>query len=107
MPELGKRRMSLDAIPRAGLIAHKELLATGDIIGFVSERAALDYFHIGFVVVGADGNLSLRHAARSRGRVLDEPLGGFLAVNRVKAVTLLRAREPKAVAGRSGQPHFT
>lgn len=98
MPELGKRRMSLEAIPRARLLANKELLATGDIIGFLSERAALDYFHIGFVVVGADGNLWLRHAARSRGRVLDEPLNGFLAANRVKAVTVLRAREPKAVA---------
>jgi hypothetical protein len=98
MPELGKRRMSLTAIPRAGLIAHKELLATGDIIGFLSERASLDYFHIGFIVAGANGELSLRHASRSRGRVLDEPLNGFLAFNRVKAVTVLRAREPKAAA---------
>ena len=97
MPELGARRMSLAAIPRASLLANKQSLATGDIIGFLSERARLDYFHVGFVVVAPGGDLWLRHAARSRGRVLDEPLGRFLGVNRVKAVTMLRAREPKAV----------
>jgi hypothetical protein len=97
MPELGARRMSLAAIPRASLLANKQLLATGDIIGFLSERPKLDYFHVGFVVVAPGGDLWLRHAARSRGRVLDEPLGRFLAINRVKAVTVLRAREPKAV----------
>jgi hypothetical protein len=97
MPALGARRMALAAIPRASLLANKQLLATGDIIGFLSERARLDYFHVGFVVVAPDGDLWLRHAARSRGRVLDEPLGRFLSVNRVKAVTVLRAREPKAV----------
>ena len=97
MPALGPRRMALVAIPRASLLANKQLLATGDIIGFLSQRARLDYFHVGFVVVASDGDLWLRHAAKSRGRVLDEPLGRFLSVNRVKAVTVLRAREPKAV----------
>lgn len=99
MPELGARRMSLAAIPRASLLANKQLLATGDIIGFLSGRERLDYFHIGFVVVAPGGDLWLRHAARSRGRVLDEPLGRFLSVNRVKAVTVLRAREPRDVVG--------
>ncbi|MDI1346760.1 MAG: DUF1460 domain-containing protein [Pseudolabrys sp.] len=107
MPALGARRMSLAAIPRASLLANTQLLATGDIIGFLSERARLDYFHVGFVVVAPDGDLWLRHAARSRGRVLDEPLGRFLSANRVKAVTVLRAREPRNVAGQIGQPYFT
>lgn len=95
MPQLGARRKSLSAVPRASLLANKESLATGDIIGFLSERPSLDYFHIGFVIVAPDGDLWLRHAARSRRRVLDEPLGRFLVVNRVKAVTLLRPREPR------------
>jgi hypothetical protein len=95
MKALGPRRMQLAALPRATLLVNKELLATGDIIGFLSERPRLDYFHTGFVVVGDDGDLWLRHAAKSKGRVLDEPLVRFLAVNRVKAVTLLRPREPQ------------
>ncbi len=94
MRALGVRRVSFDAIPRANLLANRSQLATGDIIGFMSRRPGLDYFHIGFVVVGPDGELLLRHAARSRGRVLDERLAHFLAVNRVRRVTLLRPLEP-------------
>lgn len=95
MPALGARRMSIAAVPRASLLANKELLATGDIIGFLSQRPRLDYFHIGFVIVAPDGGLWLRHAAKSSRRVLDEPLVRFLSFNRVKAVTLLRPREPQ------------
>ena len=96
MPELGAARMSIAAVPRASLLANKELLVTGDIIGFLSQRPRLDYFHIGFVIVAPDGSLWLRHAAKSRRRVLDEPLVRFLNVNRVKAVTVLRPRGPEA-----------
>jgi hypothetical protein len=93
MPELGARRMSLSAIPRASLLAHKDLLLTGDIIGFLSQRPGLDYFHIGFVVVADNGELWLRHAAKSRHRVLDERLDRFLSHNHVHGVTLLRPQE--------------
>jgi hypothetical protein len=93
MPALGARRMSLSAIPRASLLAHKDLLLTGDIIGFLSKRPGLDYFHIGFVVMADNGELWLRHAARSRHRVLDERLGRFLSHNHVHGVTLLRPQE--------------
>ncbi|MDO9411275.1 MAG: DUF1460 domain-containing protein [Pseudolabrys sp.] len=95
MPALGARRVSLHAVPRADLIDNKQLLATGDIIAFLSQRPKLDYFHVGFVVVAPDGGLWLRHAAKSRRRVVDEPLLRFLATNRVKAVTLLRPQEPE------------
>lgn len=94
MPALGTQRMMLSTVPRESLLANSALLRTGDIIGFVSERPRLDYFHIGFVVFDERG-LSLRHAAQSKRRVLDEPLSRFLIINRVKSVTLLRAREPK------------
>lgn len=93
MPELGARPMSLTAVPRVSLLAHRDRLLTGDMIGFLSQRPALDYFHTGFIVVGADGDLWLRHASKGKGRVLDERLVRFLKVNRVRAVTLLRAEE--------------
>jgi len=94
MRGLGPRRMSLVAVPRANLIAHRDLVATGDIIGFLSQRTGLDYFHTGFVVVDAKGNLWLRHAARSQGRVLDDSLARFMSVNGVRAVTVVRPQEP-------------
>jgi len=93
MPDLGARRMSLVAVPRAALLANKDRLSTGDIIGFLSRRPRLDYFHTGFIVV-REGELWLRHAAKSRRRVVDERLPRFLAVNGVRAVTLLRPQEP-------------
>ena len=93
-PGLSARDMSLVAVPRASLLANKERLATGDIIGFLSRRPGLDYFHTGFIVVRDGGQPWLRHAAKSRHRVLDEPLARFLAVNRVERVTLLRPQEP-------------
>ena len=95
---LGRRHFSMTVIPRAVLLANKSKLGQGDIVGFVTARPNLDYFHVGFVAFGKDGELMLRHAAQSRRRVLDENLERFLAVNRVRYVTLLRPEEPAAAA---------
>lgn len=94
MRGLEPRRMSFVAVSRAKLVAHRDLLATGDIIGFLSRRPGLDYFHTGFIVVDAKGDLWLRHAARSQGRVLDSSLARFMSVNGVRAVTVVRPQEP-------------
>ena len=75
------------------------MLANGDVIGFVSRRPNLDFFHTGLVMLRATtAQLMLRSAAQSRRRVLDEPLARFLAANNVQHVTLLRALEPPAAA---------
>jgi Protein of unknown function (DUF1460) len=96
--ELGRRRFSMSVIPRAALLANKSELAPGDIIGFVTTRPNLDYFHVGFVAFGNGGELLLRHASLSRRRVVDERMDRFLSVNRVRYVTLLRAEEPVSEA---------
>jgi hypothetical protein len=95
---LGKRRFSMLVIPRARFLANKRLLANGDIVGFVTQRPNLDYFHVGFVAFGSNGELLLRHASQSRHRVLDERMDRFVAQNRVRYVTLLRPEEPAAGA---------
>jgi hypothetical protein len=92
---LGRRRFDMQVIPRAVFLDNVALLRTGDIVGFVTERPNLDYFHIGFVAFGDDGEFLLRHAAKSRGEVLDERMVRFLRVNRVRYVTLLRPQEPR------------
>jgi len=91
---LAPRRALFTAIPRASLVAHTARLATGDIIGFLSERPGLDYFHTGFIVVAPSGRVWLRHAAKSRQHVLDEDLARFIARTRAKRVTVLRPQEP-------------
>ena len=60
------------------------------MIGFVSRRSYLDFYHTGFIAFGKNGELLLRHASQSRRKVLDERMETFLAVNGVKYVTLLR-----------------
>ena len=98
MPEFGERHVTLDTIARADLLANPKLVATGDIVAFVSRRPTLDYFHTGFVVFDQAGKMYLRHAAQSKRRVLDERMDKFLAFNRVQRVTLLRPQQPPPVA---------
>jgi len=92
-PELGKRRVVFGAIARGTLLANKSLLLPGDIIGFVSVRAGLDYFHTGLVAFGRKGELLLRHASKSRHHVLDEPIEEFFASTRVRWMTIARPRD--------------
>ena len=93
---LGRRRFDMRVIPRDTFLANKAMLEAGDIVGFVTRRPNLDYFHIGFIAFGTDGEWLLRHASESHGRVLDERMERFVAHNRVHYVTLLRPVEPPA-----------
>jgi hypothetical protein len=94
---LGRRRFRMPVIPQASLFANKTLLANGDIIAFVSRRPNLDYFHVGFIVLDDKGQLMLRHASQTHGRVLDERMDRFVAQNSVRYVTLWRPQEPHVV----------
>ncbi len=94
---LGRRHFVMQVIPRAVFLDSTALLKDGDIVGFVTQRPNLDYFHIGFVMFDDGGHFLLRHAAKSRGRVLDERMDRFVAINRVKYVTLLRPQERAVV----------
>lgn len=93
----GRRQVSITGIAPKIVLANDRRLANGDIIGFVSRRPNLDFFHTGLVIFEDDGALMLRHAAQSRRGVVDEPLAGFLAANKVQYVTLLRALEPPPI----------
>ena len=90
---LGKRRVSLTVIPPAAMLANERRLAGGDVIGFVSARPNLDFYHTGLIAFAEDGALMLRHASRSRGQIVDEPMDRFVAVSRPGHVTLLRVVE--------------
>ena len=94
----GKRHVTINAVAKSTLLANKHLLSTGDIIGFVSRQSRLDYFHTGLIMFGKGNVLLLRHASQSRGKVLDQRMDRFLAVNRVKYVTLLRPVEQEPAA---------
>jgi hypothetical protein len=89
-PAVGRREWTLEAMTKSTLLAGGKQLVTGDIIGFVSGRQNLDYFHTGFIAFAPTGELLLRHASRSQRRVVDERMAIFASVNPVRYVTLLR-----------------
>jgi hypothetical protein len=92
--EFGKHPVSITAVDKSTMLDKKSLLAPGDIIGFTSRRAGLDYYHTGLIAFTKNGDLLLRSAALSKGRALDQKMTAFIASNPVKYVTLLRAAEP-------------
>ena len=91
---LGKRHYVIRAVATPTLLASRKALQAGDIVGFVSRRSELDFFHTGFVAFDPRGALMLRHASQSHGKVVDEPMTSFAARTGVNYVTLLRAQEP-------------
>ena len=94
---LGKRDYTFAAVATPVLLAHRKALLPGDVVGFVSRRSDLDFFHTGFIAFNKRGRLVLRHASQSHGRVIDEDMESFVATTGVKYVTLLRAQEPSPV----------
>lgn len=98
--EFGPRHVSIVAISKGTLLKNAKLLAPGDIVGFTSRRANLDYYHTGLVAFGRTGELLLRNASQSRGRVVDDKMTAFVSVNPVEYVTLLRAAENTPVVER-------
>ncbi|MEX0841798.1 MAG: N-acetylmuramoyl-L-alanine amidase-like domain-containing protein [Xanthobacteraceae bacterium] len=97
--ELGPRKVSITGIAPSTLMANRQLLRNGDVIGFVSRRSRLDFFHAGFIAFAKKGTLLLRHASQSHGRVVDEDMQAFLAANGVRYVTLLRAEDQMTANG--------
>ena len=90
---LGRRNYMIAGIAGKTLLANKDALKSGDIVGFVSRRPWLDYFHTGLVAFDAKGGLLLRNASLSRGKVVDQSMKGFLAINGVRYLTVLRPQE--------------
>jgi hypothetical protein len=94
---LSPRTFVMTVIPRGVFLANTSQLKDGDIVGFVSHRSDLDYFHTGFVAFVRD-RLMLRHASETHRRVVDERMDGFLARYGVRYVTVVRPQEPKRAA---------
>jgi hypothetical protein len=86
--------------PKRKLGRVKGRLADGDLILFVSTRRGLDVFHTGLLFFdrgcdrgGGRDRLLLRHAARSRGLVVEQGLEEFMKANRMSGFIVLRPRE--------------
>jgi len=68
---------------------------SGDWLGFVSHRPRLDTFHVGMLIV--EDQLMVRHASRSRGRVIQEPLDHCMVAWDVPGLLVARPLHPSSI----------
>lgn len=100
VPGLPPRRARFASVPKSRLSALAPRLANGDVVFFASTKPGLDVFHCGFLVKGG-GAWRLRHASRSAGRIVEEPLFSFLRANRMAGLIVVRPLEvPRAEPGK-------
>ena len=91
LPDYPAREVALRWLEASSAELLPGLVRTGDVVCFVSTRDDLDTFHVGLLVTGP--SLLLRHAARSRGGVVQEPLADFLAREQTPGMLLARPLE--------------
>lgn len=92
VPGLSPRRVTFQCIPKNALLRKSDKIETGDLIFFVSTRSHLDVFHCGILIRNGRGVL-LRHASRSKGSVVEQPLEEFLKQNRMAGAIVVRPTE--------------
>ena len=92
VPGLSPHRAKFHCIPKKALLRHSDKIETGDLIFFASTRKHLDVFHCGILIRNGDRVL-LRHASRSKGGVVEQPLEEFLKQNRMAGAIVVRSTE--------------
>jgi hypothetical protein len=87
--ELPAKTVAFRVFPKRSLGRIRRVARTGDIALFASTRRNLDVFHMGFIIRRGD-DLWLRHATRTAGRVVEQPLAEFLNAHRMSGIILVR-----------------
>lgn len=86
------RTVNFRYFPKRKLNKVSRLVEDGDVVMFASTRKGLDTFHVGLLF--RDGErVVMRHAARSRGGVVEQDLAEFVQANTMPGFILARPRE--------------
>ena len=91
------RTVRVRSIPKRDFLRRPDDVRDGDLAFFGSTRPNLDVFHCG-ILFHREERIVMRHAARSRGQVVEQDLAEFLGANRMTGVILVRP-EPWADKG--------
>lgn len=86
---LPRKTVTFRCFPKKHFATARSLIQTGDLILFASTRKLLDVFHAGLLIKNDEAVL-LRHAARTAGAVIEQPLTEFLDAHRMSGFILLR-----------------
>jgi cell wall-associated NlpC family hydrolase len=98
VPGLPPARTRFSCVPKREIRKLERRLLTGDLIFFASTRAHLDIFHCGILVRDVD-HWRMRHAARSRKRVVEQDLSEFLGANRMAGILVVRPSRDTGTTG--------
>jgi hypothetical protein len=89
VPGLRPQRTRIKCVPKSAVQRLEQYLQSGDLIFFASTRKNLDMFHAG-IIVRDNNKVSMRHASRSQGGVVEQELSDFLKANRMAGVVVVR-----------------
>ncbi len=86
------RTITYRYFPKRKLGKVSKRLQDGDLIYFASTRKGLDTFHVG-LLFWVNGKLVLRHAAKSKGGVVEQGLAEFVKVNTMPGFIVVRPKK--------------
>jgi len=89
VPGLPSRTETFSYFPKSNLGDLWVPIETADLALFVSERETLDVFHTG-IFIKHHNEVLMRHATRTAGSVIEQPLVDFLNNNKLAGLILLR-----------------
>jgi cell wall-associated NlpC family hydrolase len=89
---LKPRTITYRYFPKRKLSKVRKQFRDGDLIYFASTRKGLDIFHVG-LLVWVNGKLMLRHAAKSKGGVVEQALAEFVKGNTMPGFIVARPKE--------------
>jgi cell wall-associated NlpC family hydrolase len=95
LPDFPPRPTSFRYFPKRKLNKVNQQFQDGDLIYFASTRKGLDTFHVG-LLFWIHGKLVLRHAARSKGGVVEQELAEFVKANTMPGFIVTRPKERAA-----------
>src|ERR1700678_43130 len=93
VPGLAPQPTRVRCVPKRAVPRLERYLQSGDLVFFASTRKHLDVFHAGIIVRDGD-KISMRHASRSQGSVVEQELSEFLKANRTTGVIVMRPQAP-------------
>lgn len=89
LKELPARTVTFRCFPKRALSRVSDRIEAGDLILFVSTKRSLDVFHMGFLFRTGE-RITLRHASKKGGGVVEQDLDDFIRDNRMSGLILLR-----------------
>jgi len=94
VPGLSPKPARMKCVPKPAVPRLERYLQSGDLIFFASTRKNLDMFHAG-IIMRDSNKVSMRHASRSQGGVVEQQLSEFLKANRMAGVVVVRPQPVK------------